>query len=115
MKKHHLQVLLEVLDLGVGSELGPYSGRGMCGRKCLGVTTDLGVGKFAACVMEGLTDEGISRALDVEELDVKSVIDGFRRFQEDRMGRGNVYYFPGVPYVSDEEEEGEEDDTNEGT
>lgn len=77
-----------------------YSGRGMYGRDCVGVTLPAGVSAFrlAAAISAALLDmdseEGPS---DVEELSRLTV-------REDSMGRDSIVYFPNVPWTAEEEE-----------
>lgn len=108
MKQHALQVICVALNF----EVIDYSGRGMYGKRCLGVVSDLNEGRFFAKILSGLFDYGVSRAVDygddeVEEPDqdvvANNIAEAFKSFQKDSMGTSNVFYFPSVAFVTREE------------
>jgi hypothetical protein len=106
MDKHPLQVMIEE----AGYKCRSYSGRGMFGKACLGVDLDsahqlggLVSGLMAACLM-GDPEGG-------DEYDAMNrASDAVRHMSWDSMGRGTIYYWPGVPYTDDEAEEDEDDE-----
>lgn len=89
-EKHKLQELLESAEVGFRS----YSGRGMGGKECLGVTirSPHGLGEFISDVIQGLEFLG-------EE--TSDVADAFRTMVTDSMGLGMIVYFPDVPFVEE--------------
>ena len=99
MDKHPLQQAIE----DAGFECREYSGRGMYGKQCLAVDIDRGssIGDMVA---------GILESRDGDEDDTAEIADGFRSLQSDAMGLGIIYYFPVVPYVSEEEEADADED-----
>lgn len=70
-----------------------YSGRGMYGRTCLGVTCDEPYGVIA----------DLLRSCDAEEL--SDLADVVERTRTDNMGLSLVLYWPGVPFGEQQEEE----------
>jgi hypothetical protein len=103
MEKSALQEILEELSHSYSFKVREYSGRGMYGRKCLAVTTNidsvhsLQLGFYIAHVAaeQGLLDETENILSDNDT-------------KEDSMGLGTVIYWPRVPYVK-ESNEGEGD------
>lgn len=89
MKKHKLQILIE----NAGLEPRSYSGRGMFGDKCLGVNCDNPLEMFAE-ILESDDLDPLSDALD-------TVTHAMRKATTDSMGRGQIIYWPTIPYVSD--------------
>lgn len=88
-----LQELIE--DLGY--ETRSYSGRGMYGRECLGVTVE----------------EPVSFALELGEAIGADDERSFGRLPAvrwDSMGRDYIVYFPNVPYDGENDESDEEDE-----
>lgn len=86
--KHKLQEILERNGVeGVQS----YSGRGMYGKTCLGVSVD-SLGAFFATVLKCVRGED----------DTQAIQKAFAGMATDSMGRGVVVYFPSVHF----EEEG---------
>lgn len=80
-----------------------YSGRGMYGKKCVGVTCGSAM-KLAAAVMEecaGLVGD--------EDFDMSEIADDFRRASTDSMGRDMIVYFPGVEWEGEDEDDGEDE------
>jgi len=90
-KKSALQTVLENFgnDRGEPVELSDYSGRGMYGKYCLAVT--------------GLELRDLLRAvaLFAGDVDSERLADDIDHLRQDSMGRGSVFYFPGVDYISD--------------
>lgn len=76
-----------------------YSGRGMYGATCLGVSTDDTIGKFVA--------DAIDQA-ELFDVDLTALAWVFRRMRSDSLGLGSILYFPGVAYVGDDSEDNDE-------
>jgi hypothetical protein len=98
---------LELTDWRHG-ELIPrsYSGRGMYGKQCVGVTLDGDGSSFqlGAAVSAAFFDLDEDEALD-------NIADLARlRVCEDSMGRGVIVYWPSVEWPADVEEEDEDHD-----
>lgn len=86
--------LQEVLELSGIEGVRSYSGRRIYGKTCLGVeTSDLG--ELFAAVLESVEGDD----------DTREIQEAFRQMATDSMGRGTIVYFPGVPFVDDEEDE----------
>lgn len=110
MSKHILQQLCEDSDLDVQR----YSGRGMFGRDCLGIVTDLSIGVFFAHILSAVVDMGVGTRDEVADEDddvdtsdadaLTELAEAFEGMRQDNMGRGMVYYFPQIQYVESEEE-----------
>jgi hypothetical protein len=88
-------------------EARSYSGRGMYGDKCVGVTINGGMSSFrlGAAIAYALVESSNSDdpSSDVEELTRLRVC-------EDSMGHGAIVYFPGVKWPeNDNEDEVSED------
>jgi hypothetical protein len=105
---HTLQsLLMQVRDSAqFDVDVRSYSGRGMYGENCLGVTISPGeMGQFIARLMEAQhlldTEEGDE---EVKETEWEAVAKGLRRWTQDSMGRGTIIYFPGVPFVDYDDE-----------
>ncbi len=100
--KHPLQKAIE----DGGFEPRSYSGRAMYGRRCLGVEIDRNqsIGNVVAAILESIADDDCRS----NEQGLREIADGFRDMRWDNMGLDTIYYFPNVPFVSDDEEEDEE-------
>lgn len=98
--KSRLQTILEghVENSGNG-QVRSYSGRAMYGRECLGIDTSAEIGELFADVLAFVEGEG-----DTSELQ-----DAFREMRSDAMGRGTIYYWPSIPYVDEDEIDGDEE------
>jgi len=106
MKKHPMQVLAESCELNVRS----YSGRGMYEERCLGITADGDIGKFIADIIIGMNET------DDYDFSCADIAEAFSGMRTDSMGKGTIYYFPDVPFVSDEDVDDvdEEEEDSEG-
>lgn len=69
-----------------------YSGRGMNGKKCLGV--DIGTDSIGAAMAEIFFR---LRSRDEETHD--GVANAFRLMRTDSLGQGTIVYFPGVEFT----------------
>jgi hypothetical protein len=76
-----------------------YSGRGMYGRKCVGIT-----GSEQECqqVIAAVIKEAHSRA-DQDDLEFDDVVDAVLDFSKDSMGFDMILYWPNIEPVADEE------------
>lgn len=92
-----LQELAQIAELKVRS----YSGRGMFGKECVGISAD-NVGDTLADLLQAAKD-----AEDDESVDV--VIDALRDMRTDNLGRGVVVYFPSFEWKDEEDEDAEEE------
>jgi hypothetical protein len=107
--KHPIQVAVENTEHPTRS----YSGRGMFGADCLGVTISCSLGSFIADVMNSTLD----RFSDYDDQPAAGeVAEAFRSMRTDSMGHDTIVYFPGIPYTVDDagEDEEEEDDSDLG-
>ena len=99
MDKHPLQQLCEDIDIDCRS----YSGRAMYGKECLGIDVDR-LGLFIASVITGMQDVHMETDPDL----AGAVAEAFEGMRTDQMGLGTIIYFPGIPFVT-----GDEDDDSE--
>lgn len=97
-----LQELIE--DLGYSTR--SYSGRGMYGKYCLGVTLD--AGSESRFLLELGMAIGEFNADPTNELE--QTISLPNRVSSDSMGLDRIIYFPNVEYVGEGDDD--EDDTN---
>lgn len=90
-----LQQIIE--DLGY--ETRSYSGRGMYGKSCLGVSLDAEEKPFKilADVFEYLLDD----MGGIQETEKKAITKAFRQAQTDSLGLGTILYFPRVEYLEE--------------
>jgi len=88
--KHIIQIICEQNDINVRS----YSGRGMYGKECLGITFKRGMG------FVNVVDAMLEYIQNNEEyyIEIESFREGIRDMQSDSMGLGTVVYFPSVEY-----------------
>lgn len=94
------QILINAIH-DAGYEPRSYSGRGMYGRSCVGVTVDRGTSAF------NLAAEIIASSADpVEMADSLCKLN----VSQDSMGLDSIIYFPNVPWVEEETEENDLDD-----
>jgi hypothetical protein len=80
--------LCEDLNYNVRS----YSGRGMFGKNCVGVTLDENPIDF---IINLLSEE-----MEPEERDV--LVEILRKYRIDNMGMGSIIYFPSLKWEEDE-------------
>ncbi len=71
-----------------GFETRSYSGRGMFGKECLGVTIEDSLLHFVAELLD----------LAEEMSDVKNLATALQNARTDSMGLGTIIYFPYIPY-----------------
>jgi len=84
-----------------GFEARSYSGRGMYGSQCLGVSCDSPI----SCVMQ-IVSSFCENADDVES--VKDLVDTLSDPSTDAMGRGGIVYWTSIPWLDEEEDEGDD-------
>lgn len=94
-----------------------YSGRGMCGRSCVGITVEqYGEINSDFSLQHALTKEALNRVMDEiteEDGDYQSAVndmldamDGMvRGIRTDNMGHDTVVYFTTIEWVEDEEDQ----------
>jgi hypothetical protein len=100
--KHPLQAMFEDLAEELGNDevsVRSYSGRGMYGRQCLGVDTDMDIGSLVAYVVRAIG--GLNAGTNEGEYTVEQVAEAFEGMQTDSMGRGTIVYFPSVQFFRD--------------
>lgn len=105
MSKHALQELLEE----VGIECQSYSGRAMYGEKCLGISlqnaSDFGI--LFSKLAQAMFDMGVYSWNEIEGEDpeaiqkCKDIVQCFRSYRQDSLGRGYIVYFPDVPFTGE--------------
>lgn len=68
-----------------------YSGRGMYGESCLAFTPDESIGEVFARVLEkAVANPGL--------YNISQLARSLSYMKQDSLGRGTIYYFPGVPF-----------------
>lgn len=75
-----------------------YSGRGMYGKRCLGIEFDSGselkvVAQIVRSFVEFMGDE-----TDVDALEVCDLLDELSNYSTDSMGRGTIMYWPSIEW-----------------
>lgn len=107
MSKDNVHALQHLLDYIGNEDVRSYSGRGMYGSECLGVVVPRGeLGDFIADLVEGLGE--FCDGDEDSDINHRDVADGLRMMRTDDMGRDMIVYFPGVPYVGEQEEDNEQ-------
>jgi hypothetical protein len=96
---------LQRLAALAGYDTRSYSGRGMGGVPCLGVTLEVGQTpfKFMADMLKEVASL-VSSNMNGDELDflldtISNLQEALTSAQTDSMGMGTILYFPGVRYV----------------
>lgn len=81
-------------------ECRSYSGRGMYGKSCLGITVESGqLGDIMACIVDACTELGRDADDDhAYPADVEKICEALRHMSQDSLGLGMIIYFPRVPY-----------------
>lgn len=68
-----------------------YSGMGMYGESCLAFTPDESIGEVFARVLEkAVANPGL--------YNIGELARSLSYMKQDSLGRGTIYYFPGVPF-----------------
>jgi hypothetical protein len=111
MKPELLKELIEDAEF----EARSYSGRGMYGRECVGISLDAGDELvIGAKVMKAAVER--NEQLDPHDediIDLDDVIELFDRASTDALGRGTILYFPSVEWTGEDDDEEEDDDLDE--
>lgn len=97
----NLQMILEsiVNDEIIDASVIQYSGRGMFGRQCLAIVVDEDV---PSMYLASLITSEIIRASVIDFFD-EAAEDAVRicsEAKQDNMGKGTVFYWPDVEYIS---------------
>lgn len=107
MTSKQLQNIIEM----AGYETRTYSARGMYGKECLAFSVDNREGKAEPFAVAA---ELMDAAIEAGEDFIEPVIEAMRGIRTDSLGRGTVFYFPGVPADGLRFEEDEFDAPGEG-
>ena len=94
----------EVISIiqSAGYDVRKYSGRGMCGRHCVGVECE----DVTSFIMD-LFYDSCNYLMSTDS--VAEFIDRMRHYSSDSLGRGYIVFWPGIDWEEEEEEEEEED------
>lgn len=94
--------LIEVIE-SANYEARWYSGRGMYGKDCVGITIPQGVSQFSV---------GVELAAMFETLGYEDLLEDFtcERVAQDSLGMGSIVYFPNVGWPAADDLEDEDDE-----
>jgi len=97
--KSILQLALERIDESGDMEfqIRSYSGRYMFGRECLAIVPENNADIFMLGILLGNT-------VDDDEIDLHQLLIDAANAQTDSLGRSIVYYWPNVPFITEEDE-----------
>ena len=98
---HWLQEALE----DAGFETRSYSGRGMYGKYCLGVTTDNPIEVAAQAVARAVENVQMDHPKANLGIEARRIADEVGDASTDSMGLDVIVYWPGVPYEGDDEDD----------
>lgn len=103
--KHPLQIALENIQFNCEEEfkIRSYSGRRMYGKNCLAINGD----NLNMAVIGYLIGRN---AVEEHEYDPRAETVGdtdLMRMRSDSMGLGEIYYWPDIPYVGNDDEDEE--------
>jgi len=90
----------EIIE-NAGYECRNYSGRGMCGKYCLGVVVK-NMGEFIGNIFYEIADLDWAYCEEMGDL--------FGSMRTDNMGLDTILYFPGTAYSEEDDEEDETDE-----
>lgn len=114
LTKQQAQWIQEVCDQEEWSLRKDYSGRGMFGRKCIGIT-GRHINGFTVCakIIRYASDETFTDA-DPSELEALIELFAEASVSEDSMGLSQIIYFSNIMWddTLDEEEDEDEDNHN---
>ncbi len=96
MDKESFDKIVDAIE-EAGFEARSYSGRGMYGKSCLGVSCDSPI----SCVMQVISTF-CENADDVDS--VKELVEALSDPSTDAMGRGGIVYWTDIPWLEDEED-----------
>jgi hypothetical protein len=90
-----------------GYDCRSYSGRGMFGKYCLGITTE----DSCVTVLLNILEHKELIAKFSDNFQLKIMLEAFSQFKTDAIGKTDtIIYFPSISYFENEEdEEGESD------
>ena len=94
MNSKQFQALVELIE-DAGFEARAYSGRGMYGQNCLGVTADCNPARVVACIL--------LQALEAADGELNELLTEFQNVHCDSLGMGSIVYFPSIAWVEREE------------
>ena len=81
-------------------EFRNYSGRGMFGEQCLGITGNIG------SIISNLVSLAFEQGGEMSDTDKMHIVTGLSRgVSVDSMGLSSIVYFPGVRFTSQDERE----------
>lgn len=108
MESHEFAELIE----SAGYEVRSYSGRGMFGKQCIGVSTD-DVFELIANITKEIVDtdiEPVSR--DSSTVRLNEWIELMTQIRTDSLGRGEIIYWPNMKWSADIQavDDGEDDE-----
>lgn len=87
-------LVMAVENSGIeGVRVRSYSGRGMYGESCVGVSVD-NLGEFIQVVAS-------ATLIASENDDEDGFVQALGRMNSDSLGRGSIYYWPGVDWTAD--------------
>lgn len=103
MDKHPIQTILESVIEEQGEDANiriyeGYSGRGMYGKECIGVTGSLG--DIVSALLEG----ALKMASTMSRFEKRDLLDDVQNMQRDSMGHDMIVYWPGIEFVGEQEE-----------
>lgn len=98
MKKSALQIALE----NIGLEPRSYSGRGMYGKKCLGVVVS---SENRHEITEAIIDATVTFAEAGEYGEIDELKRALRRESQDNMAYDTIVYWPGVEFTENESDD----------
>ena len=105
MKPEFISLIIKV-SREYGYDPMPYSGRGMYGKTCLGISVARGLCSFNVCA-------GIAREANycLNQDDFRDFMDDLSILEprEDSLGMGSVVYFPNIPWADSDKELSKED------
>lgn len=100
-----IEELIKLQDDEDTIKLRSYSGRGMMGKECLGVTVD-SYGDLLIDLAAAIAQENGDGYLNDD--DRNSLLAELKAHDTDNMGRGRtIVYFPGVPFATVDRDEGD--------
>ncbi len=107
-----MSILKDLLD-GAGFETRSYSGRGMYGRRCVGVVVE-NLGSFIADTISEIVDRLAYMSEEEREdhnpaTEMEQVVRAFRNMKTDNMGMDIIVYFPEEEWKDDEKEDDDEE------
>lgn len=105
----NIQELCKKAGFGVRS----YSGRGMYGKECLGVSLDGydTMQTFIADLLDAVANENSN---SIKKVDIIEVADAIRDIESDSLGTGKIVYFKSIEFEAEEDNKGDFEPFNKG-